>query len=266
MGQEYLPANVRERIQDLMKERKVSQSDLAKLTNCAESTLSRFLTGKTDKLSDENIIAIAGAFSVTTDFLLGLTNIPDRTNYDLAELGLSVQAGKALYTSRANAAVVNAMLESKSFPTLAQLIHQYMEGTAAEGYAAQNQLYTDLAALAAGERSEAAALIRSIKTPVYQADVTHIQNLLNKVLAELRQDHMKKFADAQKLTGNVMAQVISKLPKDVELRSITPEQMAGAVVGTIGDTGAFSQKQLDRLKRAILPFFKKPAQNVSLDE
>lgn len=94
MAQEYLPGSIRDRVQDLMKERKLSQNELAKQAGCTESTLSRFLTGKTDKLSDENIVAIAGVFGVSTDFLLGLTSIPDRTNYDLAELGLSVQAAR----------------------------------------------------------------------------------------------------------------------------------------------------------------------------
>ena len=37
-------------------------------------------------------------FNVSTDFLLGETNIPDRKNYDIAELGLSVEAAKNLYT------------------------------------------------------------------------------------------------------------------------------------------------------------------------
>ena len=39
---------------------------------------------------------------MSTDFLLGETNIPDRKNYDIAELGLSVEAAKNLYTGRVN--------------------------------------------------------------------------------------------------------------------------------------------------------------------
>ena len=266
MSQEYLPGGIRDRIQDLMKERKLSQNELAKQAGCTESTLSRFLTGKTDKLSDENIVAIAGVFGVSTDFLLGLTNIPDRTNYDLAELGLSVQAGKALRTSKATATVINAMLESKSFPVLAQLIFRYMEGTNAEGFAAQNQLYTSLAALTAGENSEVADLLRSMKTPVYQPDVTHIQNVFNKVLAELKQDHTEKLAETRKLTSEVVQSVFSKLPKDDGLRSITAEQMADAVTGTIGDTGSFTPEQLAKFRAGFFNLLQKPAKDIGIDE
>ena len=44
--------------------------------------LSRFISGKTDKLGDENIIRIAHVFNVSTDFLLGEVDTPDRLNYD----------------------------------------------------------------------------------------------------------------------------------------------------------------------------------------
>ena len=50
--------------------------------------------------------------------LLGETNIPDRKNYDIAELGLSVEAAKNLYTGRVNAEVVNLLLENARFAEL----------------------------------------------------------------------------------------------------------------------------------------------------
>ena len=52
----FLPAAVRDRIWDLLKERKVTQAELAARIGCSESSLSRFISGKTDKLGDENII------------------------------------------------------------------------------------------------------------------------------------------------------------------------------------------------------------------
>ena len=49
---------------------------------------------------DLNIKGIGNVLDVykRQDFLLGETNIPDRKNYDIAELGLSVEAAKNLYT------------------------------------------------------------------------------------------------------------------------------------------------------------------------
>ena len=139
MENTFLPGTVRERIADLMKYHKVSQTDLALKIGCGDSLLSRFLTGKTDKLGDENIIRIARAFNVSTDFLLGITNVPDKKNYAIDELGLSAQAARNLYAGKANAQVVNYLLESPRFLDLTYILEQYFNDTVAAGYAAQNQ-------------------------------------------------------------------------------------------------------------------------------
>ncbi|MDO5401259.1 MAG: helix-turn-helix transcriptional regulator [Eubacteriales bacterium] len=46
---EYLPGSIRDRIQDLMKERKITQAELAVKISMTESALSRFVSGKTEK-------------------------------------------------------------------------------------------------------------------------------------------------------------------------------------------------------------------------
>ena len=93
----------------------------------SESSLSRFISGKTDKLGDENIIRIARVFNVSTDFLLGEVDTPDRLNYDIAELGLSVQAARNLYTHKVNPQVVNALLENPEFSNTTNLISGYLD-------------------------------------------------------------------------------------------------------------------------------------------
>lgn len=65
------PGKIRNRIQDLMKSRKVTQAELATHIGVSERSLRRFISGKTDKLGDENIIRIARVFNVSADFLLG---------------------------------------------------------------------------------------------------------------------------------------------------------------------------------------------------
>ena len=105
MAQEYLPAPSNVRLADLMKEHNINQQELAKEIGCSKSTISRFISGAKGTLTHEQVLRIARLFNVSTDFLLGETNIPDRKNYDIAELGLSVEAAKNLYTGRINAEV-----------------------------------------------------------------------------------------------------------------------------------------------------------------
>ena len=164
----YLPGKIRDRIQDLMKSRKVTQAELATRIGCSESSLSRFISGKTDKLGDENIIRIARVFNVSTDFLLGEVDTPDRLNYDIAELGLSVQAARNLYTHKVNPGVVNALLENPEFANTTNLISGYLDDELARGFAAQNQLYANIAGMLKSQ-PEAVDDVKKLQTPTYQA-------------------------------------------------------------------------------------------------
>ena len=67
----YLPGNIRQRMQELMKEHKITQAQLATRIGSTESAISRFVSGKTDKISTEHLLRIAKVFEVSTDFLLG---------------------------------------------------------------------------------------------------------------------------------------------------------------------------------------------------
>ena len=145
MAQEYLPAPSNVRLADLMKEHNISQPELAKEIGCSKSTISRFISGAKGTLTHEQVLKIARLFKVSTDFLLGETNIPDRKNYDIAELGLSVEAAKNLYTGRVNTEVVNLLLENARFAELTYRIAQYFDDTFASGIAAQNAMLTTLA-------------------------------------------------------------------------------------------------------------------------
>ena len=87
MDQVFLPGTIRDRIKDLMKSKKMTQAELAIRIGMAESTLSRFISGSTDKIGNENIIRIARVFNVSTDFLLGEVDVPDRINTIFPNLG-----------------------------------------------------------------------------------------------------------------------------------------------------------------------------------
>ena len=122
MAQEYLPAPSNIRLADLMKEHNISQPELAKEIGCSKSTINRFISGAKGTLTHEQVLKIARLFNVSTDFLLGETNIPDRKNYDIAELGLSVEAAKNLYTGRVNTEVSTCCWRT---PALQSLLTAY---------------------------------------------------------------------------------------------------------------------------------------------
>ena len=64
------------RIKDLIADRDIKQKVLAREFNIPESTLSNYLTQRTE-MPIEILVKIAGYLSVTTDYLLGLTDDPE---------------------------------------------------------------------------------------------------------------------------------------------------------------------------------------------
>ena len=144
MQEKWLPGNTMDRIRDLCRSRNITQVELAQAVGMDKSTLSRVMAEKTSKLSSKNLVAIANYFEVSTDFLLGLTDIPARKEHDIERLGLSVEAAANLHQGKLNHSVVCQLLENPKFAELTRQIALYQEGVLASGVAANASRHCDL--------------------------------------------------------------------------------------------------------------------------
>ena len=265
MAQQYLPSDTPQlRLQDLMKEHKITQAELASKIGVAESSISRFLKGTKDKLTTEQIIRIARIFNVSSDFLLCLTNVPDKKNYDISELGLSAEAARNLYTGRVNPEVVSRLLENRRFAQLTSMIALYFDETLASGFAAQNQLLQSLSSmlLAAGKEQpeirkasqQAAQTVSLNRVPVYQADLTNLQNQFMAVLREIKKEMASGKEISQNTTKEMAERMFSELTKGQDLQhpSVSPEQLASMVVQPISQMGLAEDESLAELQQALL--------------
>ena len=257
----FLPGDLRTRIVDLMKYHKISQADLAVKIGVTESTLNRFLTGKVEKLGHEQVLRLARTFQVSTDFLLGLTEIPDRKNYEISELGLSVEAAKNLYLGKVQSDVVNRLLESPRFAEVTYLIGQYLDDTLAEGYALQNQMMTTLRSMLMGAvRTDAAVQaareVNRLKVPPYQADFTTIQNQFMAAVREVKQEVGNDLDAAKSLSKAVTQKMFTELTKgqDMQSPSVTPEQIAQAVTSSVSGMDGVNLEALNQFGQAIQTF------------
>lgn len=269
----FLPGNIRQRLLDLMKHNNVSQTELARKIGCNDSLLSRFLSEKTDKLGDENIIRIARAFNVSTDFLLGVTTVPDRKNYEIDELGLSAQAARNLYTGKANAQVVNYLLESPRFLELTYILEQYFNDTVAAGYAAQNQLYATLSSLTRKSAktkaaAQAANEINRLKTPVYQADLATIENQFMMAVKEVKKEIGNDFAAIRAMTAEEAEKMFSEITKcqDVENLTVTPKQVSDLIIGSVAGMDCVDPDALNTLGEALTGLFQSTFDNAASRE
>lgn len=269
----FLPGDVRQRLSDLMKRYNVSQTELARKIGCNDSLLSRFLSGKTNKLSNKNITRIAKAFNVSTDFLLGVTTVPDRKNYEIDELGLSAQAARNLYTGKANAQVVNYLLESPRFLELTYILEQYFNGTVAAGYAAQNQLYTTLSSLTRKSAktkaaAQAANEINRLKTPIYQADLATIENQFMLAVREVKKEISNDFDAIRAMTAEEAEKMFSKVTKsqDMENLTVTPKQVSDLIIGSVAGMDCIDPDALKTFGQALTGLFQSTLDNAASQE
>lgn len=255
MEQAYLPGTVRQRIQDQLKERKITQGELAAAIGMAESSLSRFLSEKTDKIGDEYIIKIADFLGVSTDFILGQTDFPERRNYDIGELGLSYRAAMALYTREVDTDVVNRILENSQFPTITRMIARYFNDSNAEGPAGLNAMWDtmqqmistlDTSRLAYPQEGTEAAvqILDLLKTSPHEKDIETIQAALINMLREIKtgiqtQTPVTELATRQ-ITQTMMESMVKGENAVPAVQAISLEQLAGAystLPGATPDSG-----------------------------
>ena len=255
MSNIYLPGDTRQRIQDLIKSRKITQAELAERVGLSSSTLSRYLQGRTANLGDGFIIRIAKYFDVSTDFLLGETDIPDRKNYDIAELGLSAETAKLLYTGKVDASVLNQLVEHPRFPQLLLLLARYRDETMIAGINAMNQILTFIRSLTLDQANlhpeDAVAVknatqdLKLLATPPVTADTNTIQNLFMQIVRDIKKNAESNANEQQAATAEVLKQLRENLTKDgeaVNLSTISAEDLTTAVINTIAAAGIPEEK------------------------
>ena len=270
MEQRYLPSTPPQRLQDLMKEHKITQTVLAKKIGVTESTLSRFINGTKDTLSLDQMISIARIFNVSTDFLLCMTDVPDRKNYDISELGLSAEAARNLYTGRTNPQVVSRLLENRRFAQLTNMIALYFDDTLASGFVVQNQIFQTLSSMLLGTGKEqpdarkaaqqAAQVAALNKMPVYQADLTNIQNQFMAVLREIKKEIGAETGEP--LTKEVVEQMYSETMKEQDALhpSVSPEQFVDLIIASVSGMELADADSLGEVRQALLHMVQRMAE------
>lgn len=275
---EYLPGTTGERITELREGAGLTIEELALKVGVNATTLGRMEKGQTQKIGDDVLTALAREFNVSTDFLLGLTSIPDRKNYDIAELGLSAQAARNLYTRKVNADVVNLLLEHPRFATLTAMIEHYLDDTFAAGATVQNQILNSMSEILLGigqndpaqseAAGDAARAVSLAKVPVRQTELTKIQNTFMAIVREMKQDAGSNLDRPKRVTKEVLGKLMAELTKgqDALSPSVTPEQITDAIIHTV-DGSELDPEKLAEFRDGLASLFENlPRPNETHDQ
>ncbi len=261
---EYFQGTVGERIQDLLREKKMTQAVLAQRTQISKATLNRYITDENSRIPHDALLQIARVLGVSTDFLLGATDIPYRTNYDIEELGLTAAAAAKLYTGELNPHIVSQLLENPYFAQMVSEIAAFMEGTESAAAATYNGIMKVASKVMylqgkkhPEDRAAAKAALWDMKNhmiPSMQPDMTMIRAAFENLLADLRRQSDEYVQLRASLTSSTMESIIRQLEKrqdGLDLKKITLEDIAGAITEQLVDTGMPDEKKEGLRKKLV---------------
>lgn len=209
------------------------------------SQISRIESGETKNPNISIVIDAARFFHVSTDYLLGITQITSPKSYDISELGLSEEAVTRLITRRIDVDILNRLLEHEHFPKLCIMIRNYFDDTIAEGIMARNKVIdlavdqlTDLMTAEPSKRKEIIKdkqFLSSQKLGANEADIEKIKIQFMAILRDVksgiqRKEPIKAFATAEAV------QIIWDALPDKTVSDITSTDVANAVAFYMGQT------------------------------
>ncbi len=115
------------RIEDLYEEKFKTQKELALATGLSKDEISRIIKRQTMNISHGSIIKFAKVFGVSSDYLLGLTNIRFQKQIEMEQLGLSEQGIRVLAANQINGKIISRLLTDQGFCYLMNLAHAYFQ-------------------------------------------------------------------------------------------------------------------------------------------
>ena len=219
----YLPGNFRQRVQELMKQHDMNAEDLAKLVEVSTDTVRRMLKvseGGEDgspKVSVDAIIKMAKYFNVSTDFLLGITNMPDPMNYPVEQFRLTEGAAKAILSRRVHMDMLNRLLENIQFGQLTYTMYYATEPNQTAGITSRNNLLSYTGSLYAEamintvqQKQQIMGLNYKLGTELINPNTVGNQQMedeFRSVVAQIRRDIQKENPASVPLTREFLAEM-----------------------------------------------------------
>jgi len=265
---EYFQGTVGERIQDLLREKKLTQAVLAEKAGISKATLSRYITDPDSRIPHDVLLKISKCFGVSTDFLLGATDVPYRTNYDIEELGLTAAAAAKLYTGELDPHIVSQLLENPYFPQLVEQLGAFVDGTESAALSTYRQTLSITGRLLQKQgkthprdRMVTKLALKDLRSHVFPPmlpDMVMIRTAFEALLTDLKRQADVHVKEQTKLTSDIMENMIRHLEKrqnSFDLKQITIDDLAEAIAETVEEAG-YPADKMERLKEQLTEMFR----------
>ncbi|MBR2555497.1 MAG: helix-turn-helix transcriptional regulator [Aeriscardovia sp.] len=272
-SREWLSADFGEREKQLRMMHKYSQQDVAERIGTSISTISRLENGTNRSIEFELIGRLADLYQVSTDFLLGKIRTSERMYFTLRDIGLSPEAGLALYSGKADAPTVNKLLEDKKFQGLTYAIKDYLSYTPGKD-GKPIQLLIEVCSdskvrqIADYNMTNQPERICSFAGKMHgyyeRGSVDALGDGLKTAVKEIRENNESFIRDGVKLTVEMLRMIKEVFPacrKDQSDEFNTPEYITSRILSLFAPDG-----KLTETSREFLAYFRNSLISMDLDD
>ncbi len=217
-----------DRIRNLREMRFWTKRELAARLGISESQLSRIENGKTATLSSDVLIGLTREFDVSADYIIGLS--PTRENNRiLSELRLSETACEKLIRREVDGDTLSRLMEQAQFGNLMKLAKAYYTDLYAEGVGYRNAILDSTASFLRDHADETehpdavrrkAGDVVHAKTRDHEIELTQIQSLTRKILADAKAQYERERAEddpalKRRIANQAFAARLRKISEEV---------------------------------------------------
>jgi hypothetical protein len=183
--------------------------------------------GTTRTVNSDVLTGLANLYEVSSDYLLGISDVPQKTYYDLKALGLSVEAAASLLTKNANQEVVDALLRNENFLEATRLMATYFSEIAVIAFATGNSVYDFSYDLATefinrgripknGETDALRARIKSKRARAEPMELNNIRKYFMAAVDDIRKETGSEVREYAK--GKFTSEILDAVRAEIERR------------------------------------------------
>jgi len=231
--------SIQERLKDLRVERGLTLGQLAEQTGLSKSALGSYETEDFKDISHYALIRLAKFYGVTADYLLGLSEMKNHPNADLADLRLSDEMIDLLKSGRIDNTLLCELAAHPDFVKLLADIQIYVEGIAAMQIQNLNA-WVDVARAEIvekyqpGENDKTTYLLQSAHVDEGEYFTSRVHRDIDAIMEDMRKAHLgrsdsapKNFAaeelkqdleEVARFNGSKLEQLIMLFCKQTKLR------------------------------------------------
>ncbi|QFJ53532.1 helix-turn-helix domain-containing protein [Pseudobutyrivibrio xylanivorans] len=269
---ERLPGNLQERLRELREEHGyASRNKLADAIGVDRTRYGRIENGSTKTISSDILVKLAELYDVSADYILGISNTPEKTYYDISELGLSVEAAKNLYTGKVDARVINELLINNKFAVATKMMATYFSGAVSDLLKAQNALmdynydmileYQNTGELPKDDKDivDLKKQFKHAKVPANTYEFDRIQRQLMGAVKEIHNKITEEVSEYQKqqqvIYYDILEAVKSEVAKVPNIKDLPEEQKKEIIINamniSVENVSTLSPEDKARVELAI---------------